>query len=73
MSAEKTLLDYLEERRGEFCSGEELARELGVTRATVWNRAKALRARGYDVASVRNRGYRLASDSDALKSKTGMR
>ena len=66
MSAEKTLLDYLEERRGEFCSGEELARELGVTRATIWNYVEKLRARGYDVASVRNCGYRLAPDSDAL-------
>ena len=66
MVIEKTVLDYLEARRGEFCSGEELSRELGVTRATVWNRVQALRARGYEIASVRNRGYRLAADSDAL-------
>ncbi len=64
MNAKKSVLDYLEARRGEFCSGEELSRELGVTRATIWNRVKALRARGYEIASVRNRGYRLAPESD---------
>ena len=52
MVIEKTVLDYLEARRGEFCSGEELSRELGVTRATVWNRVKALRARGYEITSI---------------------
>ena len=66
MVIEKTLLDYLEERRGEFCSGEELSQALGVTRATIWNRVKELRERGYEIASVRNCGYRLAPDSDVL-------
>ena len=43
----------------DFCSGEEMARQLGVTRTTVWKWVKQLREEGYDIQSVTNRGYWL--------------
>ena len=45
---------------GEFHSGVDIARELGVSRGTVWNAVRALDAAGIDVYRVRGRGYRIA-------------
>ena len=51
---------------GNFHSGEELARGLGVTRSAVWKATKLLRQLGSAVHAVRNRGYRLASAVEPL-------
>ena len=45
----------------EYVSGQALAGQLGVSRQAVWKEIKALRARGYEIESVTNRGYRLTS------------
>lgn len=42
------------------CSGDELAREFGLTRAGVWKRVEALRHAGVGIVAERGRGYRLA-------------
>ena len=44
---------------GEFHSGVDIARDLGVSRGTVWNAVRALQSAGLDVYRVRARGYRL--------------
>ncbi|NLY59387.1 MAG: biotin--[acetyl-CoA-carboxylase] ligase [Gammaproteobacteria bacterium] len=44
---------------GQFHSGEELGRELGVSRAAVWKALKRLEEAGYPLQSVRGRGYRV--------------
>ena len=44
---------------GKFHSGEMLARQFGVTRATVYHAIQAAEALGITVFSVRGRGYRL--------------
>ncbi|MCB5188168.1 biotin--[acetyl-CoA-carboxylase] ligase [Methylobacillus caricis] len=44
---------------GRFHSGEDLARQFSVTRASVWNAMQAAEALGVEVFSVRGRGYRL--------------
>lgn len=51
---------------GEFHSGEELARALGVTRSAVWKAANALRDLGVAMDAVRNRGYRFAAAGEPL-------
>ncbi len=45
---------------GEFRSGEEMARTLGVTRASVWNALHGLDGAGLEIFKVRGRGYRLS-------------
>lgn len=50
---------------GEACSGPELARRLGISRAAVWKQVAALRATGLDIESG-NGGYRLARPLDGL-------
>ena len=51
---------------GGFVSGEELSRELGVSRTAVWKHISALRAAGYQVEAFPSRGYRLLSSPDTL-------
>ncbi len=50
----------------EHRSGQEIASELGCTRAAVWKHVQALRALGIDVEAVRGRGYRLATPLELL-------
>ena len=49
---------------GQFHSGEELARLLGVSRSAIWKAAHKLRELGAVLHAVRNRGYRLAFAGD---------
>jgi BirA family biotin operon repressor/biotin-[acetyl-CoA-carboxylase] ligase len=51
---------------GEFHSGEDLAKALGVTRSAVWKAANALRDLGTPMEAIRNRGYRLPAASEPL-------
>lgn len=44
---------------GRFHSGEDIARQFSVTRASVWNAMQAAEALGVEIFSVRGRGYRL--------------
>jgi BirA family transcriptional regulator, biotin operon repressor / biotin---[acetyl-CoA-carboxylase] ligase len=44
---------------GDFCSGETLARTLGMSRGSVWHAVRELEAAGVQVYKVRGRGYRL--------------
>ena len=53
-------------RDGEYVSGEEISRALGVTRAAVWKAVQALRADGCSIDSVPNRGYCLHRPESAL-------
>ena len=47
-----------------FVSGEYIAERLGVSRAAVWKQIKSLRNMGYEIESVKNKGYRLVSRPD---------
>ncbi len=44
---------------GQFHSGEALARQFKVTRATIWNAVQHAETLGIEVFSVRGRGYKL--------------
>jgi len=48
-------------------SGDELAREAGLTRAAVWKRIESLRRAGIEVTATRGRGYTLAQPLDLLQ------
>lgn len=60
------LLEMLTERAGEFVSGEEASRRLGVSRTAVWKQIRRLAEEGYTIEACRNRGYRLAGAPDRL-------
>lgn len=54
------------ENSGEYISGEELAKELGVSRAAVWKAVKQLKSEGFGIDSVSSRGYKLLTRADTL-------
>ena len=56
----------LEDRRGSFVSGEEIAVRMGISRAAVWKRVKTLRGDGYAIEGARGLGYRLKGTPDRL-------
>ena len=58
-------------RDGEYVSGEEISRALGVTRAAVWKAVQALRADGCSIDSVPNRGDGLHRPESALSDAAG--
>ena len=49
-----------------FLSGESIGEALGISRAAVGNAVKSLRADGYNIESVTNRGYRLLQAPNGL-------
>lgn len=66
MKTEDAVLESLRRSRERFISGEELARELSVTRAAVWKAIEGLRRLGYEVTAHPHAGYRLDGVPDRL-------
>lgn len=62
MSIKDSVLQALTENKGSFISGEELSKNMEVSRTAVWKAIKTLREEGYPIEAVTNRGYKLAPD-----------
>ncbi len=60
LSSERTWRVLNQLADGEFHSGEVLAAQLGVTRASVFNALTGAADFGVDLQRIRGRGYRLA-------------
>ena len=65
MSSRDEVLSLLREE-GEFLSGQEVSRRLGLSRAAVWKAVDALRGAGYEIEARTGLGYRLAAAPDVL-------
>ncbi len=50
----------------EFVSGEEISRELRISRAAIWKHIEKLRQEGYDITATPHLGYRFISAPDRL-------
>lgn len=66
MGTKEQLLTLLEHHKGEYLSGEEIARLLSVSRTAVWKAVNSLRSAGYEIDAVQNRGYCLDAHTDIL-------
>ena len=66
MTSKQKVLRLLEQNRGQFVSGEELARQLSISRSGVWKAIKELEKDGYRITAVTNRGYCLSEINDML-------
>lgn len=69
MNLKKSVLEALESHRGAYLSGEKLAKTLGVSRQSVSKAAAALKAEGYPLYAVPNRGYMLPAECDILSAR----
>ncbi len=63
---EEAILNALRNRPGEFVSGEELSRLIGVSRTAVWKEIEKLRAEGYKILAQPHSGYQLVGVPDRL-------
>lgn len=59
------ILQQLKRAQG-FVSGEELSRQLNVSRTAVWKHINELRKDGYNIISSSKKGYRLVDRPDIL-------
>ena len=66
MSTKGNVLKALEENKGLTVSGEELASQLNLSRASIWKAIQELRKEGYRIDAITNKGYCLSQDSDVL-------
>lgn len=68
MSVKDEVLKELENNKGDYISGAQLADNLGVSRNSVWKAIKALEKSGYEINAIPNKGYCLAEKNDILSS-----
>lgn len=66
MSVKDEVLKQLEQHKGEYISGGELALTLNVSRNAIWKSIKNLEKSGYKINAIPNKGYRLATQNDIL-------
>ncbi len=69
MSTKEQLLELLENNRGGYLSGEEIAEKLSVSRTAIWKAVKSLRNEGYIIDAVNNKGYSLSNSTDVVSSQ----
>ena len=69
-STKDQILALLMRAGGNYISGEEASRSIGLSRAAVNTAVRSLREEGYIIESVTNRGYRLTEMPDALTTGT---
>ena len=71
MAVKDRVLSLLEENRGTYISGEQIAKQLDVSRAAVWKAIKRLQDEVFAIEGINNKGYQLSQDTDIL-SKQGI-
>lgn len=63
------VLSFLENNRGKFISGADMAKNIGISRNAVWKSVNELRQKGYEIESVTNKGYRLTDKNDIISAE----
>ena len=68
--SQQRVQEALQVAEGAYLSGQELSRDLGISRAAVWKAVEVLRRQGYDIEARTGRGYRLVGAPDLLTQET---
>jgi len=74
-SSRVRILELFRSRSDGYLSGEEICRDLGISRTAVWKQIGQLRELGYDIEAVPSKGYALRATPDTLipsEVKTGL-
>ncbi len=66
MAIKFEVLKQLQESKGEWISGQELANLTGVTRNSVWKAINTLRKDGHKIEAVTNKGYTLVANNNTI-------
>ncbi len=59
------ILEFLYKKEG-YVSGEDISRDLGITRQALWKHIHELKELGYDIAALPHQGYRVIAAPDRL-------
>ena len=65
---QELVLNILKSTDG-YVSGAEIGERLGVSRTAIWKAISKLKAEGYNIEAVNNKGYHLIDDSDIINSQ----
>jgi len=60
------ILELFRQHSDSFVSGEEICRDLGISRTAVWKQIRQLRQLGYEIEAVPSKGYSLRTTPDTL-------
>lgn len=66
METKYKIIESLKEAREGYVSGEEISRDLGLSRTAIWKYIQDLREEGFDVVAVPHLGYKLVASPDKL-------
>ncbi|MBT2283880.1 biotin--[acetyl-CoA-carboxylase] ligase [Paenibacillus polymyxa] len=66
MTKHEDLLHMLLNAEGRFVSGEEISRNLSISRTAVWKHVNKLRDMGYEFEAVSRKGYRLVTKPESI-------
>lgn len=61
-----SILNMLRKYSNEYLSGEEISRQLAVSRTAIWKHIQTLKQNGYDIEAHPRKGYRLKGIPDFL-------
>lgn len=64
-----SLIELLENNRGKYISGEQIAHSLGCSRNAVWKAVESLRKDGYAIIGIKNKGYMFDENADWIRGK----
>ncbi len=70
MSIKDMVLEHLENNKGVYISGGDLAKSLDVSRNSIWKAIKSLEKDGYLIEAIPNRGYCLSESNDILSAQS---
>ncbi|MFA6216776.1 MAG: biotin--[acetyl-CoA-carboxylase] ligase [Candidatus Omnitrophota bacterium] len=62
---QEAILNFLRKKQ-DYISGEEISKQLGISRQALWKHTQELREAGYDIVAVPHLGYCLVSSPDRL-------
>ena len=66
LTAKDELLKRLFEANGQPVSGQEIADQFGLSRTAIWKYVKAIEQDGYEIGTIRKKGYYLISTPDKV-------
>lgn len=66
MSTKDSVLKALRKSGDHFISGEDLSKDLGISRTSVWKAINSLREEGYNINAATNKGYILIETDEMI-------
>lgn len=66
MTVKEAVLIALKKNKGSYTSGEELSKNMNVSRTAVWKAITSLREEGHKIQAVTNKGYMLIDKNDLV-------